>query len=52
MWLESGFICVSNIQATEIKLLTHDEISSAGHLDSSATALLTHKAYVMIKIYL
>jgi hypothetical protein len=52
LWLESGFICVSNNQAIEIKLLTHYEISSAGPLDSSAIALLTHTAYVMIKIYL
>jgi len=50
--LESGFICVSNNQSTEIKLLTHYEISSAGPLDSSDKALLIHTSYVMLEIYL
>jgi hypothetical protein len=44
--------CVSNNQATEIKLLTYSEISDAEPLDSSATALLKHTSYDTIKIYL
>ena len=50
--VEFGFICVSNNQSTEIKLLTHYEISSAGPLDSSDKALLIHTSYVMFEMYL